>query len=298
MTNYNSGFSYNSAVNYNSATYFIVEVSNAGHGAELISLIASLSTSDSGIGVDTVGTPTEYPADSYFIITTAGRMEPLGVLVLGDSRKEQPSVKEYVDNAPGRHGELLFDTKLSSRLLELHVATDDGLTPLQKEQLKRTIARYLNPVAGTKKLIFQDDEDKAYEVKYAGKIDLTQYSDWMDFTIPFKMANPAAVSSVENTLTGNGTLTNSGNLETGMIIEISGAITDPSIVIGAYTLSYDGTISAGQTLVIDTEAMTVELDGVNVIDNFTGEMPLMLQPGNTVVTASSQVTFKWYDRWL
>jgi hypothetical protein len=55
MANYNSGFLYNAGVkgggaNYNSATYYIVEVSNAGQGEELINIIANMATSDSGTG--------------------------------------------------------------------------------------------------------------------------------------------------------------------------------------------------------------------------------------------------------
>ena len=83
-----------------------------------------------------------------------------------------------------------------------------------------------------------------------------------------------------------------------MRIEISGTVTDPTVVIGDDTLSYDGTINAGETLVIDTENMTAELDGENVLHNLTGDLPLMLQPGETAVTADSNVTFIWREKWV
>ena len=304
MANYNSGLSYNQSVNYNSATYFIVEVSNAGHGTELISLLASLSASDSGIGVDAVGTPVEYPADSYFIITTEGRLEPLGVMVLRDSRHElMPGTRDNTEEIPGRHGEIDFGSEFKSRLLELHVATDDGLTPATKETLKRTIAKYLNPVAGTKKLIFQDDETVQYEVKYAGKIDLTKYTDWMEFTIPFKMTQLFIESVAENTLTGNGYIVNNGTFECPILIEIPGPATNPSISVGASVLAYTGYISAGALLIINTDVQTACISAVapiNAMAAITGDIDYVLTPGISVAVAPSISTaaISWRDRWL
>jgi phage-related protein len=156
----------------------------------------------------------------------------------------------------------------------------------------------LNPVNGAKNLAFSNDIKKIYTVKFAGKINPTLYADWFEFTIPFKMASPYIIGSFEKILVGSGTLNNEGNVETSLVIEVSGVITDPSIVIGGDAISYSGTIGAGQTLLIDTEAMTAELDGVNVIQNLTCDLPLMLQPGKTTITANSNVTVIFRDRWV
>jgi predicted phage tail component-like protein len=300
MANYNSGISYNTQYNYNSATYYIVEVSNAGQGEELINILVSMGVSDSGIGADEM-TPYKFSTDSYFIITTEGRLEPLGVLVLRDSRHElMPQTRDNTEEIPGRHGEIDFGSELKSRLLELHVATDDGLSPLQKEQLKRTMAKYLNPVAGTKKMVFFDDIDVEYEVKYSGKIDLTKYTDWMEFTIPFKMCNPFIKSTAEHSQTGEGVIVNEGTFETPILIEIPGPATSPTISVGTSVIAYTSTIAAGQTLIIDTDTQTAKIGSVNAIAYVTGDIDIMLEPGAnvSVVPSISSTLVKWKDKYL
>ena len=272
-----------------------VNINDLTQGQDIVSLMYHMTLSDSGKGTDNIN----HVAQTFFFIDNGGEFKPLNVLVLKDSRYDTfPSLKEYVEEIPGRHGEIYFGSKLGSRLLELHVASTDGLTPEQKEEFKRLCAKYLNPLNGTKPLIFGDDIEKTYVVKYAGKIDPIQYANWMEFTIPFKMTNPYIIGTFEKKHSGNGILTNAGNTETPLLIEIQGNITNPSIIIGGQIVTYTGTIAAGKKLIIDTEKITAELDGVDVIENLVGELPIMLQPGNTSVTADSKVTFIWKDRWV
>jgi predicted phage tail component-like protein len=326
MANYNSGILYNAGIkgggaNYNSAAYYIVEVSDAGkaqellffipsniikifetaHIQEFVSNIVNMSVSDSGSGVDSISDLSQFPADAYFVMTCEGDLNPLGVIVLRDSRHElMPQTRDMTEEIPGRHGEIDFGSEFKARAIELHVATPDGLTTLQKEQLKRTIAKYLNPVSGTKKLVFLDDIDVQYEVKYAGKIDLTKYADWMEFTIPFKMCQPFIESREQHIQTGAGVIVNSGTFETPILIEIPGPANNPTVSIGTSIISYIGTIASGQTLVIDTGAQTAKIGSSNMIANVSGAIDYMLQPGisASVVPSISTTRIKWRDRWL
>jgi predicted phage tail component-like protein len=234
-----------------------------------------------------------------FLISEDNLLRPLNVFITGDSRKEiLPSVQEYSERIPGRHGDIRFATKLEPRLLELHVVTKDGLTPAEREQLKRTLAGYLNPVAGYSPLIFADDLDKTYMVKYAGKISLEQVADGFEFFIPFKLGKPYITETFEQTLTGSGTITNAGNVEAYLTIEIHGVASGTTTVtVGDKTLTYTGDIATGETVVIDTEKWTVEKDSVNVLENYAGGFP-KLAVGDTAVTAGSNVTFKWKGRWV
>jgi phage-related protein len=300
MANYNSGVLYNTRQNYNSATYYIVEVSNAGQGEELISILANAFVADTGVGAETI-TSHKFSAEAYFVITCEGRLNPLGVIVLRDSRHElMPQTRDNTEEIPGRDGEIDFGSELKARLMELHVATDDGLSQLQKEQLKRTFAKYLNPVSGTKKLVDLNDIDVEYEVKYAGKIDLTKYTDWMEFTIPFKSCNPLAESRDENSLVGSGTITNSGTYEVPLTIEIPGPATSPTVSVGASVIAYTSSIAAGQTLIIDTDTQTAKIGSVNAIAQVSGDIDIMLQPGieTSVIPSVSATVVKWKDRYL
>jgi len=120
-----------------------------------------------------------------------GILEPLDLFVRSDSRLDLlPRAKDVTETIPGRHGEIYLNSKLHPRLIELRVALSEETTPEQREQLKREMARHLNPTKGHKVLAFADEPEKQYFVKYSGSIDVTQYASWFEFTIPFKCSDP------------------------------------------------------------------------------------------------------------
>lgn len=261
----------------------------------LPSIKVSVPIQDTGFGIDKINI-----VGAYFVIDSNNILQPLGVLVLKDSRLELlPSTRDITDEIPGMHGEFDFGTEFNSRAFDLHVATDEGYTPLEKAHLQRLFAKYLDPTKGAKTLIFSDDIEKTYVVKYSGKIDITQYPSWFEFTLPFKMSNPFITGSFEKILTGSGTLVNNGTFETSLLIEITGPVTNPSLTVGGHLLSYAGIIPSGQTLVINSNGGTgtVKLAGVNAMAGYNGVFP-SLPPGSTNVTAGGNITVRWKDKWL
>ncbi|MDR7856067.1 distal tail protein Dit [Tissierella sp.] len=271
-----------------------LNVSDSAIGNELLSIMANLNVSDSGIGNDSDISI----AGAFFVIDSNNILHPLGVLVTNDSRFELlPSTRDNTEEIPGRHGELDFGTEFKARPLELHVVTKEGYSPLEKSHLQRLFANYLNPTKGYKTLIFSDDVEKTYMVKYSGKIDITNHPTWFQFVLPFKMSNPFIIGSFEKSLIGSGSLINEGTFETGLIIEISGPTTNPTLTIGGKSLSYTGTIPSGQKLIIDTEKQTAKIGSTNAMANYNEAFPLLF-PGETSVTAPSNVTIKWRDKWI
>ncbi len=261
----------------------------------LPSIKVSVPIQDTGFSIDKINI-----VGAYFVIDSNNVLQPLGVLVLKDSRIELiPSTRDITDEIPGMHGEFDFGTEFNSRAFDLHVATDEGYAPLEKAHLQRLFAKYLDPTKGAKTLIFSDDIEKTYVVKYSGKIDITQYPSWFEFTLPFKMSNPFITGSFEKVLIGSGTLINSGTFETSLLLEITGPITNPSLTVGGHLLSYAGIIPSGQTLVINSNGGTgtVKLAGVNAMAGYNGVFP-SLPPGSTNVTAGSNVKIRWKDKWL
>lgn len=271
-----------------------VTTSDTGQGNESISTSATVNTTDTGHGTDLVAV-----AKTYYLVDSDNVLQPLNVKVLRDSLVDLlPEIKVGSDTVPGKHGEIYFDSKLGARVIELKVLSND-FTAEEREALKRTMAAYLNPIGDAQPLVFADELEKQYMVKYAGKIDPTQYPTWMQFTLPFKSASPYILGTFEEMQVGSGTLVNVGNESTPLTLEIAGPAINPSVVVGTYTLTYTGTINSGSTLIIDVENMTVELDGVNALPNYTGGFP-WLSVGNTTVVAASAgtTTFRWTARWL
>ncbi len=264
----------------------------------ILSVIAMLSLSDTSQGSDNTKV-----AKTYFYLTTNPEtgdkiLDPLGVVVLRDSREDLlPGIRENTEEIPGRHGELDFGAEFKSRTIELHVAKETDLAT--RQALRRTFAQYLNPMLGEKPLIFAEDLEKTYYVKYAGKIDLNQYIHFVDFTIPFKAANPFIIGTYEKTHTGSGVLTNDGNFETPVVIEIRGPVTNPAVSVGSSTLLYQGSLTSDDVVTIDTEKQTVKFNSGNGLLYYAGGFPVLV-PGNTTVVAASAGTtiFRWRDRWI
>lgn len=86
------------------------------------------------------------------------------------------------------------------------------------------------------------------------------------------------------------------------VITINGPASNPTVenVTTGQTISYNGTISAEQTLIIDATAQTAKLNGLNVISNLEGSW-LHLAPGDNRLTYVSDdadtppATLEWSE---
>ena len=279
----------------------ILTIINIEDTANIQDFVDSVSNNVSIQDIAWINDIVSAPAVAFFTVDSNNILQPLGVHVTRDSRYELlPSTRDISEEVTGIHGELDFSTEFKARTLELTVAAlspPNCEEPFDREKLKRLYAKYLDPTKGYRNLVFADDIDKTYQVKFSGKIDFTQFPDWFQFTIPFKMANPFIIGSIEKSHSGNGTITNEGTFETGMIIEIVGPVSNPTVAIGGDILTYNGSLSNGQVLTIDTEKKTVKIGNNNAVGDYNGIFPL-LAPGETSVTAGSNVSIKWRDKWL
>lgn len=271
-----------------------IPVMFSGSGLAIGNVAAIIPISVPGRGVAFVGAP----AKSYFFITTKGILEPLGVLVLRGSRHDLiPEVRDRTISIPGRHGVYDFGSEFGQRNITILAASRGHIDIAQRAQIKRTLAKYLNPLVGKQPLIFADDIDKTYMVKCAGQVDIAISKSWLEFTIPFT-GDPIIIGSFEQQHVGSGALLNEGTFESPVRVSIRGAVTNPVLTIGGETLRWTGVMTANDVLEIDTENMRVTLNGINVLANYTGGFP-QIQPGETAVTAAAaETTWLWRDRWI
>lgn len=170
-------------------------------------------------------------------------LEPLDLVVLRDSRVDLfPRVKERVEEIPGRHGEVSFGSKLEPRILELHVVVKEEFPFKEREIRKREIAQYLNPTTGHKVLVFADEPDKQYFVKYSGIVDIDrQYTSWFEFTIPFKCSDPYIYSKLnvkEKLITSSLTTINLSDNDSMDTLPVIIVENEGVTAIGGFTISY------------------------------------------------------------
>lgn len=68
------------------------------------------------------------------------------------------------------------------------------------------------------------------------------------------------------------------------------------------SFSYTGTIAAGNSLVVDTDLLTVQNNSADDLTNFTGDLDMILLPGDNAMkftgTTGGTVRVDWYDRWF
>jgi len=105
------------------------------------------------------------------------------------------------------------------------------------------------------------------------------------------------------------TVTTNGNAPTRPIIKVTaGAANITALTVKNITTnqswSYSGTILSGESLILDTDNLILENDGVNAFGSFSGEPQMILVPGNnlfsTVFTGGSTnsvIKVDWYDQW-
>ena len=270
-----------------------IPVTFSGAGLTAGDIIASVQIAALGLGTDYASA-----AKAYFFITSEGVINPLGVLVLRDSRHDLlPSTRDAVTAVPGRHGVYDFGTEFNERYIEIKAASKGHIDVAQRAQIKRTLAKYLNPLVGKQPLIFAEDIEKTYMIRYTGQIDMSIFKSWLEFTIPFT-GEPIIIGSFEKQHIGSGTLINEGTYEAPLIIRIAGAGTNPSVIVGDKTLTWVGVLGMTDVLEINTEHMTVRCNGINALAGYTGGFP-QIQPGETAVTAATaQTTWLWRDRWI
>ncbi len=244
------------------------------------------------------------PEGVDFYVNENRILEPLGLVVLRDSRADLfPRLKERVQEIPGRHGEIYFGSRLEPRLIELSVVIQEEFSSLQeREQKKREIARYLNPTHGVKVLVFADEPEKQYFVKYSGSIDVTQYASWFEFTIPFKCSDPYIYSDTSKTKlvsSGSTILTNSGNVSIPFIVKVYGVSDQPSIAIAGKVMQWDSDVEIGKVLIIDTGRLTAVYDGLNALP-VHNKVFLKLAPGDNTVSVFGGGTFEftWIEKWV
>ncbi len=245
-----------------------------------------------------------YDSDEYFVVTTENILEPLGVKVLRDTRYDLlPPIKDISETIPGMHGDIDFGFTFEPRLIEIHVATPNSLTTQSKLSLRRTLAKYLNPSAGYKKLLFMDDPSVFYEVKFASKIGFEYQPSWFEFVIPFK-TKPFVLSMVEHELVGSGNILNEGTFECPLDIVIEGPSTNPSVTIGTSVVSYTGSLIEGESIIIKLGktlgCQTAYIGVDNALADITGDLDITLEPQTTISVVATEPTtsIKWRDTYL
>ena len=121
-------------------------------------------------------------------------------LLQGTQRRILPDTRDIVLTIPGRPGAYDFGAEFGVRLFELECLLHGAATPEQLQIQIRNLTSHLIGVDGrprTLELIFDDEPDKYYKVRFAGSLPIEQIVSVGRFTLPLVAYDPHAYALKE-----------------------------------------------------------------------------------------------------
>lgn len=253
-----------------------------------------------------------------------------GIIMRSKNRQLLPAGNDQYKEIPGMDGSYLFPDTLKDRYIDIDCAVlETSLLALR--QKARQISAWLHTPARAK-LIFDDEPGVFYWAKLINPVDLQQMFVLGEFSLQFRCLPYAySVSPVvveQELASGESiTLANAGTANTPVFIEITnpsvtGYAAFPALGAGvcpdlsmasldrgmALTINGDicsflGPIDVGKKVYVDTDRMTVQLDGTNALRYHDGGFPVLAAGDSTVVYTSpngcrAKVKITYNERWL
>lgn len=227
-----------------------------------------------------------------------------GLIMLSKNRTLLPATSDEYADIPGRDGSILFPGSMKDRNLEVEFSTSTKTLP-ELRQLARQIAAWLYSTR-TAALIFDDEPDLYYMAKVANQLDLEQTVAMGRFSVQFRcepLAYSIAADTWEQAATAGATYTinNGGTYEALPVITITAGtqITGFVLTVEDKTLTYTGTLTAGQSLIIDCSKYQATKAGVNAMGDVSGDFPV-LYTGENELTINKACSLKidYRKRWL
>ncbi len=202
---------------------------------------------------------------------------------------------------PGIDGSIVEDSVYKDRLFNLVTYSQDGLTVVQREELKRKLVRILDATKHKDKKLTVQAASTSFDVRYEGQAEIENGASYVKATIPLRSA-PYGYDLFDHELNGTGLIMNEGDTPLRVRHELSGALTNPSFSLGTVTYTYRGTIPNGSKLILDHDLMSCWIEDAsgkktNAMPNLTGEFQAIPVDKSVVVNANSTVAAKLLTTW-
>lgn len=240
-----------------------------------------------------------------FIVHPDGTFEPFDMTIIPNESdiSSMPDIREESETIPGKDGEIPLEITYAPRHFDFVLWTKEGLTEIEKEELKAKIADTLNVARKQDcELLFLKTR-RTYYVRLAGRFEITQeWATWFECRIPLKAYDPFGYETFERRKRGTFDLRNYGNEDADTTVYISGAIDNPSFVADGVRYYYDGSIPEGAQLVIDSKTQTAYIENkdgekTNALQGWCGKF-LTIPPGSIRVLADFKVRIVHRNKWI
>lgn len=202
---------------------------------------------------------------------------------------------------PGIDGSIVEDSVYKDRIFKIVAYSPDGLTVVQREELKRKITQVLDATKHKDKKLTVQVASTSFDVRYEGQAEIQNGASYVKATIPLR-STPYGYDLFDHELLGAGLIVNQGDCPLRVRHELSGSLTNPSFSLGTITYTYKGTIPSGSKLIVDHEQMTAYIESTsgaktNALMNLTGEFQAIPVDKSAVLNANSTVAAKLVTTW-
>jgi predicted phage tail component-like protein len=204
-----------------------------------------------------------------------------------------PSTTDRMVQIPGRAGAYDFGSDIGPRQFNLECAIKATTTRQELVEKARALAVHLldDGKPKTMELIFDDEPDRYYNVRYSGRILMEKIASIGRFTLPLIASDPFAYAIIPLSIP-----IATDTPGTAMTFSIGGTVTAlPRITLkgtnldGSYQITvngtaflYSGALTADDMLVIDCAKYAVLKNGARDMMHFAGRFPRLMPGKNTI----------------
>lgn len=207
---------------------------------------------------------------------------------------------------PGVDGSIVADSVYKDRVFKIAAYTQDGLTAIEKEEMKTKITQILDSTKYKSKKLTVQTRGTSFDVRYEGDAKITPGPSFVKAVIPFH-TTPYGRDMFDSEIKGAGLVFNEGDTATGPKHIIEGPIQTPIFYLGAVSYQWNGFVPEGKRLIIDHQRKTCYVEDnfgnkTNGLAKLAGNFQMLPAHTSTVLNAPDNVakalTTTWYNRVL
>jgi hypothetical protein len=210
----------------------------------------------------------------YFLVGTNGRLQ----FLIGDS-VTGTALSVYSTTVLQKGVSYLVATRWSSDGIAVAVDGDVENTRSLTPDFIPDANAFIGSDGGTTRWL--DGSISDFRVSSSARTDaeiLAAYQSGLPLPVDSSTTYKISLDGSLNATPYTGTIGNLGTVDTYPLIEFYGPVTNPSITIGTFTLTWAGSLLAGETLYIDCGKKTVKKDTANGLKDYTGGFPRLPSP--------------------
>lgn len=203
---------------------------------------------------------------------------------------------------PGIDGSIVEDSVYKDRLFTIVAYSQDGLTTVEKEDLKSRLAQVLDATKHKTKKLTVQARGTSFDVRYQGQAEILDGPSFIKAQIPLHTP-PYGYELFENDFSGSGLIDNGrGDAPMRPKHTITGPISYPSFTLGAINYVWNGEVPSGYSLVINHEDFTCYLEDslgkkTNALASLSGDFQEIPAQKSMVLVANTATESHILTEW-